>query len=657
MKLERSSQPRLVLIQSFFELEVIPLFLGKNIPFSSEPRVKQFQIREALRESGIAIDVFYDLPCFRKEGQNSPAMEYGCHGVYLEGRAFHAKNLYVLAYDQEYEIDCLLVGVGSNNLTLAGWWDNVECQHWEVIYSGEASRRFINRIAEDVAFLKETCKVAPHALGKVEAFLADCSGARGIESSAYYNLDYVARRGGFVQFLRRQTKDWYYDNWTLEIISPYFSRQTDNVEHEKFFELGVNKIQLLLPKNQDGDALVEEAYLKHIEVSEDINWARWSEETARNLGLAGQTHRRLHAKIYHFYNKKQSWMFVGSVNFSKQAMQFNVESGFLVKLDKPTQLLQPLEDVTALTCSPSEEAPPGFEDEFRSTPPISLAYDWKTNELTGAVDDKDQVDIQIVNAEGASVIESWRLGRKLSKYPGVTEKLEQLLQSGSLVKVRVVSTDETVWPDHLVLLQQTGWSHKPLSLPDLTAEEILSIYADLSPERRQLLLMNAQIKKLILEKTAGELTLDEEANATSQFFCEYAEVFYAFRQLRKKLTTALETENFAQVDYYLTGSGVDSLPTLIRQAGEEEPDTVDKPIMDPATFYLVLLCAKEIYEQKEFRKRMHVANQIQLLLRDIDRLKTSNRIVLEDNSPERRTLFFDWFEKQFSKTYQVKTMT
>ena len=51
----------------FFELEVIPLLLPGDIPFSSDSRVKEFQVREALRDTKLNLDVFYDLQIFRKE--------------------------------------------------------------------------------------------------------------------------------------------------------------------------------------------------------------------------------------------------------------------------------------------------------------------------------------------------------------------------------------------------------------------------------------------------------------------------------------------------------------------------------------------------------------------------------------------------------------
>ena len=139
----------------FFELEAIPLLLPGNIAYSSDPRVKTFQVREALRDSGIVLDVFYDLNLYREQGQASPKMEYGCHGVYREHSAFHGKVLYILAYDEKWDAECLLVGAGSNNITFSGWWDNIECQHWETVYSGYVPRLFINKLQEDVAYLRE----------------------------------------------------------------------------------------------------------------------------------------------------------------------------------------------------------------------------------------------------------------------------------------------------------------------------------------------------------------------------------------------------------------------------------------------------------------------------------------------------------------------
>ncbi|RFF29407.1 phospholipase D family protein [Wenzhouxiangella sediminis] len=638
----------------FFELEVIPLLLPGNIAYSSDPRVKTFQVREALRDSGVVLDVFYDLNLYREQGQSSPKMEYGCHGVYRENSAFHAKALYILAYDEEWDVECLLVGAGSNNLTFSGWWDNIECQHWQEVYSGYVPLLFVNKLKEDIAYLRAVPGAGYErtALDQIDGFLAGCASANGEPPVPYYNLASIEKRASFKQFLTKQAKElWSYSNWTLEIISPYFARQPDSDVHDFFFSLGVQEIHVLLPQNQDGEALVDQEYFDHINAAKGIEWAEWAADAGRALGVDGKHYRRLHAKVYHFYNGMQSWVFVGSVNFSKQAMTGNVEAGFLAKLPAPQKLLTPVEDPNQVErFSPPDEPEPGVLEggERDRCPPIYLSYDWKEEILRGDVDSKRALTIQVLNTEGAAVVDAWRISQAGDCFDGDVGPLQQLLKNGSLVRVAARDDSGTEYPEQTVLLQQTGWSHKPLSVPDLSAEQILAIYADLAPERRQLLLMNAQIRKLVMAGEAGEMTLDESSEKPDQFFAEFAELFQAFKQLKVRLLEARETGKDAQVDYYLTGTGVDSLPTLVRHATDQESS------LSAATAYLVLLSTRDIYRMKEFRECSQVKKHSKQLAGHLRDLKASGRIRLEDNSPEKRDRFFAWFEEQFSRDYRTK---
>lgn len=199
-----------------------------------------------------------------------------------------------------------------------------------------------------------------------------------------------------------------------------------------------------------------------------------------------------------------------------------------------------------------------------------------------------------------------------------------------------------------MMLQQTGWSHKPIEMPDLSTEQILAIYADMSPDRRQLLMLNAMVKQLVLVKAAGEITLLDDEIVSEEFFSEYAEIFHAFRCLKQRLQEALEAENMALLDYYLTGQGMDSLPTLIERASDED-DTSVKPV----TAYLLLLSAREIYQYKPLSKRPLIKKKLTALDKSIRALKASSRIQLEDNSSARRKIFFAWFERQFFEQYHA----
>ena len=211
--------------------------------------------------------------------------------------------------------------------------------------------------------------------------------------------------------------------------------------------------------------------------------------------------------------------------------------------------------------------------------------------------------------------------------------------------------NKTPFLEHKILLQQIGWSHKPIDLPNLTLEQILSIYAGMSTERRLMLLINAQVKQLVLKNMGGEISVDEADVFTEQFFCEYAEIFNAFRALKTRLLTSLENKEFVQMDYYLTGAGMDSLPQLTKRSCENEQDG-----FNGVTSYLLLLSAKELYDDKRFRKRANVAKERKIIEKEIVQLKAGNLIKLEDDSARKRKEFFAWFENQFFKQYESKVI-
>ena len=427
-------------------------------------------------------------------------------------------------------------------------------------------------------------------------------------------------------------------NWTVEIISPYFARDPENDLHKQLAGYGAKSIHLLLPTNQDGDALVQPAYYERIAAAACIQWAEWHPDLRSSLGLTGQIHRRLHAKLYHFYNGKQSWVFVGSVNFSRQAMYKNIEAGMLVKLDRQTRLLKPLEH--DLECAKDTEKTLDPEVAKNVPPPVFLDYDWKQDVLCGTVQNMLPARIQVLDAESAPILDSWEISKKRSKYSGSTERLQNLLTTGSLVRVQLKANGKS-WPAHRVLLQQTGWSHKPIrSLPDLSPAQILEIYSTLSQEQRQMLLMSVAERRLVRLCEAGEMTLDDDADHREGFLSEFAELFHAFRQLEALLTTALENKNYQQVDYYLTGSGVDSLPSLTRGA-------LTAGATNPTFAYLVLLCTRSLLRGRRFTRRSRVAGQIVEIEANLSDLRT--RLQFENTTRERRARFFKWYEAQFAE--------
>ncbi len=642
---------------SFFELEVIPLLLGKNIGYSQDERVKLFIVREKLREAELIIDVYYDLSAFQLSSDCSPQMEYLCHGVNLGNRAFHGKVGMILLEDRESKKKSLLLGAGSNNLTRSGWWDNIECLHWEVIESGMTSREFINIVKEDVELLRDRAaffSIRSSALKRINDFLMECKGARDAPQVHYFGLNSKKRHGSFFRFIKRLVS-FQKSEWKLEVISPFFADDSENKEHENFLNLGVNEILLFLPRDEDGNAVCEREYFENIRKHEKVHWAEWNDETGKAIGLGGQAYRRLHAKIFHFSNGKQSWVFVGSVNYTYKALHENVEAGYLVQLAEPTSLLKRISDDSAIEqfADLNEESPGKLiGEEQMQRPELHLCFDWVTKQLSGRAAHNKEYEIEILNAENEPVIDRWKLCFPESNYKGKdTGELEDLLKNGSLVKVRgqdFSKENKPDFPPHSILLQQIGWTHKPLALPDLSATQILAIYAELSPERRQLLLIDAKVRELILNEQGGELSYVPDVPNGEQFFCEYAEIFNAFKKLRILLDQALDQNRWEQLDYYLTGTGVDSLPTLIDHIHRADRENQS---FDFVSCYLILLSAAEIYRDCKFADRPNVEKRAEALRKRVS--ETREKLELENNSKRERIRFFDWYESEFFARYKA----
>ena len=645
----------------FFELEVIPLLLDQNIGYSQDVRVKRFMVRENLREAELPIDVYYDLPTFRLSGDCSPEMEYLCHGVNLGNCAFHGKVNMVLLKDRNTNEHSLLLGAGSNNLTRSGWWDNIECQHWEEIKSGTVRRKFINIVKDDIKFLREnratSARIKSSAIDLIDYFISECKGSNSAPQVHYYGLSSNQKHSSFFSFIRQiQCPIFQQREWKLEIISPFFANDVENKEHEKFFGLGVREINFLLPFDNDGNALCKNEYYENIHREKNVRWAEWKKGIGDTIGLSGKNYRRLHAKLFHFTNGQQSWIFTGSINFTHRAFHKNVEAGFLVQLDKLGSLLRPIIDESQIEkfSDPNEEIPGKSSNEERSEiPELHLCFDWVSKQLVGRTARCEKYEIEILNAENEPVILPWEVRYQESEYGGKTNNLEILLKNGSLVKLRGRNLKKKGKPKfsaHSVLLQQIGWSHKPLNLPNLTASQILAIYAGMSPERRQLMLIDAKVRELVLSAHGGELSSHLDDQKTEQFFCEYAEIFNAFEKLKKALSGAFDNDQLNQVDYYLTGTGVDSLPTLINRTLEADSENQR---LNNVTCYLIFLSAREVYSDKKFKSQPNVYKERDKLLRRIRKLKSGDKLILENNSQESRKKFFEWYEKEFFERYKV----
>lgn len=172
----------------------------------------------------------------------------------------------------------------------------------------------------------------------------------------------------------------------------------------------------------------------------------------------------------------------------------------------------------------------------------------------------------------------------------------------------------------------------------------------MNPDQRQILLVNARLTQLIRQGLAGESRIIQDETLSKNFFCEYAETFHAFRELKKRLLTALKEKQFKSVDYYLTGEGIDSLPKLLDGTVNENQEDNEMALPLPGvSAYVILLCIREFCQHPKFSERSNVNMLLKSINKEIKKIKKNGRIQLERDDP---MIFFKWFEKQFKREYK-----
>ena len=652
----------------FFELEVVPVLLPKGDAFSLDSGIKRFDVRERLKSSEIEIEVFYDQPIARqsKDGLPSPQMGYLCHGINRGNNAFHGKlNLILL---EEETGESLLFGVGSNNLTYAGWWQNIECQYWLEISPENCHKSLLATLQQDFKYLEQNRQIEDNgrlsSFKRINSFLENCKPQDTSQELYYYGLSPGGNGvSSFIDFLTQdQSPLNRHSDWCLEIVSPFFADDPNSKLHEAFLKkVGVSNVRLLLPLDADQVALCSQKYYENVNSFERLEWSQWHASKNNELGLKDKDQfRNLHAKIYHFYRQDEAWIFVGSVNFTHKAIYENAEAGFLVKLPESKPLLD-TKDTLQLDFMEVLENEPGIEEVIGcKEPDIWLHYDWISQKLVGKGQAK-QLLINILSPEGKQIIPPWTLTNNCSSYDLNKDQIaafERQIKNSALVNVSHLSCEEEC-EGHLIAVQQTGWSHKKIELPPMTLAQILAIYGRIgiqyegegSSEFRQRIMVEAQTQWLLKNNLAGGMTPLIDTTSNLQIFSEYAQIFNAFSQLHKRLVLAIKAEKYDFVDLYLTGAALDSLPSIVDRIKDISGDEELK--IDAVNRYLILLSIRQILEDEFFKTRCRVQELLNLVNQDLVKLKTNDSIKLSGELDGRKSEFFDWFETQF-KTPVIK---
>jgi len=641
---------------SFFETEILPVFL--DLPLSHASKIKLVQLEDALRSVEGGIAVYYDHHGLVVDG-GSAKLDVRRIPIRHHPAIFHPKNVLALVEDSEPNDDgvkatALLCACMSANLTRAGWWENVEVAHIEEIAEGERSslRDSLLEYVDGLVRRAERARVNDDqrekhpALAAIRTFLRETAARDRRSADGRLHTHFDHGEGTLVDFIANKVGASL-TGMNLEVISPYFDAAAESQPLEALIEkFQPEAVRLFLPQNDRGEALCSGELFAWVKGHPDIDWGLLPKDLLRLGAGADVKERTVHAKVYRFFEPRRGGreiLYVGSRNLTQPgcgpAGKGNWETGFLVEA---TSAVRPdwwlsSEAPNCSAFSPRSETE-GTAAEGGTL--LSLRYWWNSKRAEASWAGTEASPNLRLEHSGAPILEVGRLAPGQWTPLGANDAalLEQVLVSTSLLQV----LGEGPEPGYL-LVQEEGMSHKPSLLFELSAADILQYWSLLTPEQRA-----AFIETHV--PVAGDddplISRGAALPAALTLFDRFAGVFHAFECLRERIRDALVAGKPREADYRLFGKKYDSLGSLfdrvLSEAKAGKGDSVEH--------YLVTLCAKQLLRevQRDFpeywRDHREDAERLSAQLAGAAAIRQS----LADSQAE-MPAFLDWFDSWFLK--------
>ena len=294
----------------FFELEILPLLLG-NPALSSNESIRYYQLQSLMSQHTGRLAVVYDLSVF--DPQLAPRLEVDYLPMRVGGGCQHAKLTVLLVRDSKTQQSSIVLGAGSFNLTKAGWWENLEVGHWVELDDSFTPANILNPLLEALRFYQVQTP-SPVLDGIIDVALRFEATVDDLNCSFYFSGSGKGR-AHFDAFINEHAGA----DAPLEVISPFFAVEGDNQIIVDFLAR-YPSTTVLLPVDEQGQALVDRTSIYEVLPRETIAWGQWSESIRKSHLDPKSPYRRLHAKIYQALGK-EPWCFIGSVNLSFKAFR------------------------------------------------------------------------------------------------------------------------------------------------------------------------------------------------------------------------------------------------------------------------------------------------------------------------------------------------
>lgn len=535
----------------FFENYLLPLFLP-DVQFGDN-KIQNTILWKKFQSELPPVTVYCD---FHAKSQRGIQLDYTINPIELSRQhgikpCFHPKHSYILLADET-----LLIFVGSNNLTEAGWCSNLEGltfyrlkpkenlpaqfkkQHWSFIadLENESGQSKAGEILWQHFFKRQTY---------TEEITDTLIDSRQFKSSK--NLSFLSI---LIQNLRTEGNRGL-PFQKIEIISPYFP---PNIElFDEIIEAsGCNDISFSIPFENTDHVSMDESLFFEI-ARKNIKW-----KAIKGMSDV-KGHRFNHSKIYQFIGEEKVFQVVGSLNFTNMAWKGTLNGG-----NRETGILNEI---------PIEY----FDSLLEDYPNMNLNF-------TGNKDEENHIDTRI-DAFDLKFIIDWTTKELeiINEYPdkqrGFIHINDDKIQLRASEK-RKLKEDQLRYLSNSPLITVVPYGsqvflyyypiHKNISskpLPDhirLNDSELLQLWLELVDEKDKASTLRA-IDRFIdrIADESGELKKDQIESSSSTLNL-MATHLSSLIQLNKKLFNNVASSKVIEqrkvmLEYYLFGDNVDTL--------------------------------------------------------------------------------------------------
>lgn len=613
----------------FFETSILSLLLPEGDGnLSLHSAVRRLQIENILRETPIAIDVYFDAHVVMP---GCPLLPYGMKAMRGPGE-FHGKVILLRLEDSVGNVRCIL-GAGSANLTQAGWWENIEAWHFAPAFDPlRPPGGLLPGVRALLTFLARSGQ-AGKATQVLERLFNRAMLTRKKPDEPEFGV-FLPGVDGFLEWLGKRVKA-IGDNARLEVISPYFA-ETDHasltsdlldVTHSQALDLWLP----IDPWQAGGAAaLIEASCFDELSKVDALRWSQVSEIGLVECRKSNQTPRFLHAKVI---RQAGNFCFMGSVNFSNKAFRLNYEAGFLFR-DEGASWLEPIAENPTRFLKPAELARhEGMDDTL---PELFACFDWQTQILQADfVRRKEAVkydgqSVRLIDAQGVECRR--RVTLPASIKVKIDESIYQDLKTNPWIRF--------AFPDGrlvLVWVQQEGLEYRPPPeelRPDVW--RILDMWRGLAGGRKGSGPGDFEALEILLKQRFTDTEAPPEGAPEQDMFGEMAAAHGSFYLLRRTLREAAASDNRQRCDYYFCAPRPDTLASLVDRfdrAGNQEnkPEALSAWVI---LQWVIQICRdhKALASAKSLSHRAEV---------ELEKLLTEEPLCALD------TRFLDWAARMF----------